>query len=1080
MTKKITPLSSLDSIWKHPEVPGIHLTAALSVDKSWGGMTLTDTEFKIFTPLTQSWCNKNPNYPAVQAFGSKLSIPSAKIEMNMWAEVKWNLPQALFIAECEGITISNLAALADMSGSKTIDSQLPKPLKPLVKALDKLELERFSFALDLYNNTPELSMASFTIGMPNLNWHVWDDHFVMDSIAARFEIDSPFAKQPAKPKFEVSVMGVMEIEKVPVSVQASSKNDFTLYAQLQKEQTIPLKRLIKTYAPGLPAPSDLTIDKMSVSVAPGHFYGFSTILASEPKPWVIPLGPKKITISHVNMNITVPAKGTTTGSVGGVLKFSNDVELSIAYELPGDIQIRGVFPKSSLSHLISELTSHNLTLPKGFDIEFDYAFVVMKKQGSSYLFSLATEIEGLGVFAFELIKNGNGWGFASGIDLQQGTASSIPGLKVINKIESAFHLSKFTLVLSSLDAPSFTFPDMAQFQTPILATKKISLPTHTSGVITGLNLFSQWKINLKNKNEKILSKLLGLQPTLDVVIQVGENPEKECRMYTAFNSKIQGHPFKVELGAMMQSGTLGLFMTGELSVKIQKHLQTFDVTTLFIPNGAFISANMSGDTGVKFGSFTLSDLALEIGVSAEGLPSVGIAASIDTKAFESSVAIFFDAAEPQKSLVAGSLSDLNMKEVVDALVGRKKASPLDKVLSKISIEGTHQFNIAGTLSKELDNLKLDSLAKAFKSNGAISLPGNSHQLHMVTATKGKIWYLTDTTTMRHYQLRKVGKNIQVKIEAQFYCAPSDTLIGTKQFKQGFYLNGKINVLGFHASTTISVSTNQGIAVDARADKIVIASPHLFSLMAAKGKGGAQISIATYSQPKQKNKLFRKPHFYINGKLELLGISDSIFITVSEQGAAFDLKGTLAPGVHVDLNGTFASVHHLDVGGDVKVGIGTINLGSLGKIKIKTDVEANIDIAYDGKKITATCKASFEALGQKHRIARFHLNVKSKALKDIAKTLEKEMEKILTGALKDVEKWAKAVDKGLVTGVKDTEHVMKTVFKKSDKEIKKIGKDIGHDTEKAAKDIAKGTTKAANSVAKETKKATKSVRKFFHI
>ena len=430
--------------------------------------------------------------------------------------------------------------------------------------------------------------------------------------------------------------------------------------------------------------------------------------------------------------------------------------------------------------------------------------------------------------------------------------------------------------------------------------------------------------------------------------------------------------------------------------------------------------------------------------------------------------------------MAGSLSDLNLKEVVDTLVGHNKVSGLEKVLSKISIEGTHQFNIAGSLSKELDNLKFDNLVKAFQSKGSIRLPSNSHQLHMVIANKGKAWYLTDTTTMRHYQLRKVGKNIQVKIEAQFYCAPTDTYIGTKQFKQGFYLNGKINVLGFHASTTVNVSTSQGIAVDARADKIVIGSPHLFSLMAAKGKGGAQISISTFKQPKQTNKLFRNPHFYINGKLEILGISDAIFITVSEHGAAFDLKGRLAPGVHVDLNGTFASAHHLDVGGDLKVGIGTINLGALGKIKIKTDVDASIDISYDGRKITATCKASFEALGQKHRIARFHLDVKSKALKGIAKTLEKEMEKVLSGVLKDVEKWAKAVDKGLVTGVKDTEHVMKTVFKKSDKEIKKIGKDIGHDTEKVAKDVAKGTKKAAKSVAKETKKATKSVRKFFHI
>ena len=242
---KLAPLTPLDTIWKHPETPGIHLQAKLAIDKKWGKVSLTDTQFCIFTPLTKNWSEKNPDYPSAQAFRSKLNIPSANIEINMWADVKWNLPQALFVAECEGINLSNLAALADIGGSKGLDGQLPKSLKPLMKGIDKLELERFSIALDLYNNSPELSMVSFTLGMPNLNWHVWADHFVMESIAVRFEIDNPLAKRPAKPEIEVSVMGVMDVEKVPISVLASSKNNYTLYAQLQQEQTIPLKRFIK-------------------------------------------------------------------------------------------------------------------------------------------------------------------------------------------------------------------------------------------------------------------------------------------------------------------------------------------------------------------------------------------------------------------------------------------------------------------------------------------------------------------------------------------------------------------------------------------------------------------------------------------------------------------------------------------------------------------------------------------------------------------------------------------------------------------------------------------------------------------
>ena len=1074
VTGKSAPqLLPLDNIWKHPEIAGIHLHVPLNLNTKFGKTQLKDTEFRIYSPVSKQWLTKNSEFKPTQGYAATLSMPSANMEMDVWADTEWNLPEALFVAECEGFNISNLAALADIGGGKGLESKLPKQLKSLVKTLDKNELMRISFAVGLYNNVPQLSLASITVGMPNINWHIWGDHFVLDDIAVRFEIDNPMAKLPNKPSFELDVMGTVEVEGVPISVFAASANDFTFYAQLGEAQTIPLKKLVSKYAPGLPAPSDLTIDRMVATIAPGKFYGFSTVMASEPNPWTIPLGPSKLRVRDVNMSFTVPNKGKTIGSVGGVLEFSKGVEFAVAYDLPGDVQIRGVFPKSSLSHLIGTLTNQKVAMPKGFDIEFEYAFVVIKKYQNNYLLSLATDVEGLGVMAFELRRNAGKWGFATGLQLDN-QPSSVPGLNALNKIEKAFGLKEFTLVVSSFDDPSFTFPSLTQFQTPVLATKKVSLPAHTSGVVDGINIFAKWEIDKKDKFQKLLSNLFGLDSTLDVVIQTGENPTQRSRMYTQFDTTLNGHPFKVQLGAVMEMGSVGLFMTGSMTVKIQKKPQLFDVTTLFVPNGAFISANLSGPNTIKFGSFQLSELALEIGVSLQGIPSLGIAASIDTKSFDSSVAIFFDSADPAKSLVAGSMSDLNLKEVVDELVGGRAIKSMDKVLSKVSVAGTHNFKLPGSLSKELDNRKVDSLSSKFWSEGGIRIPSSSQKLHLVVANKGKTWFLTDMDNMRHYQLTKVGSRINVSMEAQFYCAPEDTYIGTKQFKSGFFLNGKINVLGFHAAATIQVNTRQGIAVDAKADKIVIGNEQLFCLKAARGNGGAQVSIATFKQPKQKNKLFRNPHFYVNGKLEMLGLSESMFVTISEKGAEFELKGNLSPLAHFDLKGLFANTHHLDVSGDVKVGIGTINLGALGKVKIHTDVEGYLDVGFDGKKITATCKASFEALGQRHRIARFHLNVKGQALKNIGKTLEKEMEKVLSTALKDVEKWAKAVDKGLVTGVKDTEHVMKTVFKASDKEIHQIGKGLTG----AAKDVGKGVETATKDVGKAAKSVGKSVGRLF--
>ena len=654
-------------------------------------------------------------------------------------------------------------------------------------------------------------------------------------------------------------------------------------------------------------------------------------------------------------------------------------------------------------------------------------------------------MEGLGSFAFEARKvSGSQWGFAAGLDLSAGQPSKVPGLSAISRFEKAFRLQKLMLVMSSFENANFQFPDLAQFNNPLINAKKLSLPSQANGVTAGLNIFGEWALDTKNKQHNLLRKLLRLHPTLGVTLQVGENPEKNAKLFVRYDTKLNGHPFEVEFGGMVQSGEIGLFLTGTATVKIQKQPQTFDVNMIFVENGAFISADMKGPSAVHFGAFKLSELALEIGVDWEGVPSLGIAATIDGANFDSSIAIFFDSADPAKSLVAGAVSDLTLKDVVDTLAGKAVPSAIDpfprpstRCSTRSGSRGRTSSRSPGNLAQELDHLQFDKVSAAFQSQGGARIPASSSRLHLVVGSKGSVWYLTDLTTMRHYQLKKKGSQIVVSVEAQFYCAPQATSIGTIRFPQGFYINAALEFLGFEASATININANKGVAIDAQMDKIVIGNEFLFCIKEDKGKGGPKVSAATFSQPKQPVKAFRSPHFYINGKLEMLGLSEGIFITLSEKGFEFDLNGHLLPGVFFEVKGYFAGPKHLGVSGTVKVGLGTINLGPIGKIHINSDAEGTVGIEVHGNTITATLKANFEVAGKKHRIGTFHLDVKGKALAQLPETLLKEAEQVLREffgkALKDVENAQKQVNK--LNG--DIAHVRRTIQKNRAKNIKKL-------------------------------------------
>src|SRR5205085_2384012 len=389
---------------------------------------------------------------------------------------------------------------------------------------------------------------------------------------------------------------------------------------------------------------------------------------------------------------------------------------------------------------------------------------------------------------------------------------AIPGREILAEFESFVGLDKLMLVASSLEQTGVTLPDMADFNAPSLGSKNINLPPQASGLVRGLNIYAALS-TAKNAGFHALAQFLGvaLDGTLGITLAVSlPDPATNSKLFFAVSEVIQqGVTLTGELGVLMQSGEVGVFLTADVQTQVQGQPVRFDVTAAVLENGVLISGTMQGS--VRFDPVQLSNLALVIGIDFEAIPSLGIAATIDVSRFDSSVAIFFDSTDPAKSLLSGAVSNLSLRDVAQVLAEQQTIpSELDDVLRRVGLKGIGAFNLPATLATALDNRDLAMLASAFKQYGNIALPATSDRVLLIINSQGAVWHVTDMSTMLHYSLSLQGDTIAVALQPQFYVAPQPTFIGAIQFPQAIHVVAEIDYLVLQAQLTVLINPSQGI------------------------------------------------------------------------------------------------------------------------------------------------------------------------------------------------------------------------------------------------------------------------------
>lgn len=1010
-------------------VPGIVLQADLGIALKLANLTLQNCALRLYTPLASDWLDANGTYEPVVAVAGTLHIPGAHISVDAIVELTRNFAYLPIVGIFQGVNLDNLAQLADLAGGNDLFDRLPAAIKGPMSAVKKLSLEQAALLCTDRLSAEAVVSLSLTVGIPDLRWTVFSG-FIVENIFATFLIDSPFLAQQRDVSAQIG--GTLNIEGVLLDV-ITQIPDFTVWAQLPDETVLPLKAFFQQHVPELPAPPDLQIGEMQLVVAADGSYDVTARMMDDP-PWTLDLGPLPLTLSNVELSLSRQASGPAQGSFTATLALGQELQLTTTYTLPGNFVLRADMPEVQLSSLITLFNSIALPLPKGFDLDLKQASVLISDVAGTLTFAAAADIAGLGLLAFTVQRQGS-WGFALGVDLATSGLSALPGLAALAPFEHFVGLDTLMLVVSSLDGmPGFQFPDMANFALPSLGNRKIQLPHQASGLVRGLNIYALLRTS-QNIGFQVLARYLGLQlnGTVGITLAVSlPDPLTNSKLFLSVNEEIQkGTTLVGELGGLLQGGEIGVFLTAVVKTQVQNQPMAFDVTAVVLENGVLISGTMQGT--IHFGPVQLSNLALVVGLNFEGLPSLGIAATLDISTFNSSLALFFDSVNPAKSLVAGAVSSLTLLDIARSLAGQQDIpAALGPVLGLIGLKELQAFSLPAALATSLDNRDIPAIATAFAHYGSLTIAGTSDRVLLVINKRGSLWHLTDLSTMQHYSLSLQGTSIAVSLQPQLYIAPETTFIGSLQYPQGFDITAEIDYLLIQARIKILISANQGIAADVDLAPIVLLSQDFFSLTGAGGQGGPHLSLATYHQPQLADPQRRDPHFLLSGNLRLLGADTAgLSVLISEHGLTFTLTQASAL-LSLQLHGSIDSLSHLDVGGSIGVGINrTLDMGELGSLAVQVMVTGTLAITCAGTNASANVQGSFVFHGLTCNIPALALDVHSPALQHIGETLWSQIVDIITKVLKNPDQWLTWVHGAIIVGAGQTAeqvgHILSSVY-----------------------------------------------------
>lgn len=983
-------------------------------------------------------------------------------------------------------------------GANDLYSSLPDQYQ----SSSDLYLKAISLGIGLGNVQPVF--VSLQIGMPanDPGWNL-EDVATISQVNFFANVQNPFDNQTRALFMSLGGELTLETSSNPVKMVANaaalfSANQPSMYrvqAGLAPGSalTLPVGSLVQKYLPTAVNLPDITLSQLGFNfifqTSKNHYGIYAALDKDHPLQFQFG-GATVFEVLYASFHIENDSNNGSPGGglVGAIKIFSFETDFS--YQAPGDFKITAQIPSFdiNITDLANGLLGTTWDAPSWLPtITFPQTNLFILRQGSgasaAYTFAMIAK-PSFGAVIFQVLKPSTGnWVFALGLELDQPKIAAFDSLSMLNGMDAMFKVNQLIFVVASDTMPNgFQFPPTAQFAGA--TGNNIQIPTWAGQVKGGFYFYGSMTLNVQGTpNLALVQKMFDLDTALNfqLFVFIGLNPAQNALVQAGFQGTINKKTtISGYIGARMEDEEPQFYLQGVISTNIQTdggsttlvsckqpdptNCLTAGVVFELTPNAAFLSVSMIGK--ITFGPITLADVVIVVGIDFEGIPSLGFAAQIDLSVYnttyDSSIAFFFDSSDPDKSMFAGSISDVTLGQIFDTIVGVVTGGDqppqwMTDLLSHIGVSGTGTFYLPSSAAAVLNARDFAGISTAFNQ------ATRSTQYNFTRTTtllivgesdlnKSGVWYLTDfpaSNVITHYEvITQNDGRIAVSLEPQFYyCMPpggGSVVLGPPTagltFNAGVFLAGQLDFFMLHIEAQLNVVPNKGFAIDVEVVDPVIIIPNYLQMTGNEDTTrGPDFSVSTYTvqriDPNTGKPVPVPPHFYLDGKIDLLGLEVATTINISAKGLLLDVTlstGTPSLGADLSVNTSLSSAtgFSFEIAGDVHINNPHFELFNtdLGTLNLVVDISTSLSFGANANDIYLRLSdTTFNIEGTTFTIPGIDLDVQTQKLSDLPGIIYDEVKNLIWDFLKDAAHWLEWVGKQIITGFKDIEQVLEDVF-----------------------------------------------------
>lgn len=272
--------------------------------------------------------------------------------------------------------------------------------------------------------------------------------------------------------------------------------------------------------------------------------------------------------------------------------------------------------------------------------------------------------------------------------------------------------------------------------------------------------------------------------------------------------------------------------------------------------------------------------------------------------------------------------------------------------------------------------------------------------------------------------------------------PQGVMIGDVRFDPGFALQGTLGILGLDLFVKVIVDPNNGIyAHGSLSQMISLGNVLKISNADEDGPPFATLDTRTASPGTP-----TPPMLQLSGMFNLLGLKDSIEVSVEKSGFEFWLKKQLGI-VNFKL---YCKVKQPDFSAegefilDLNVSTGQLTVAgfNLGSIKISTGFKGSTLVSFQDDQFQMSIDGKFHFQGNELTLPKLQLTAQPDSLEKLPDLIKQQITEnageLFNDMLTNPNNWLQGIKDGLVEGVENVSKVLKDKFNRS---IEQIGTDI---------------------------------------